>query len=160
MLEQIIAQPAWFWLSLGGLLLIAELLGAGGYLLWSGISAVIMACITWLIPELSWDWQGILFAIMIILSVLGWRKWLSIRNKSVPDEPNQKQHQLIGTKARLISATNNGYSRIRLADGSWRVYCSRELSANTEVEVIDVDGITLKIEPVCSAQHDGQPDDQ
>ncbi len=33
MLEQIIAQPAWFWLCLGGLLLIAELLGAGVYTL-------------------------------------------------------------------------------------------------------------------------------
>lgn len=160
MLEQIIAQPAWFWLCLGGLLLVAELLGAGGYLLWSGVAAVITAFITWLIPEMSWDWQGLLFAIMIILSVLGWRKWLSIRNKSIPDEPNKKQHQLIGTKARLISDTNNGYSRIRLADGSWRVYCSQQLSANTEVEVIDVDGITLTVKPVCSNQHDDQPDDQ
>lgn len=160
MLEQIIAQPTWFWFCLGGLLLIAELLGAGGYLLWSGIAAVIMALITWLISEMSWNWQGLLFAIMIILSVLGWRKWLSICNKTMPDEPNQKQHQLIGTKACLITDTNNGYSRIRLADGSWRIYCSQQLLANTEVEVIDIDGITLTVKPVWSNQHDDQPDDQ
>lgn len=78
----------------------------------------------------------------------------------MPDEPNQKQHQLIGTKARLISDTNNGYSRIRLAYGSWRVYCSQQLLANTEVEVIDVNGITLTVKPVWSNQHDDQPDDQ
>ena len=36
MIELISAQPAWFWLCLGGLLLIGELLGTGGYLLWSG----------------------------------------------------------------------------------------------------------------------------
>ncbi|CAA2931322.1 NfeD family protein [Arsenophonus endosymbiont of Bemisia tabaci] len=60
----------------------------------------------------------------------------------------------------LISDTNNGYSRIRLADGSWPVYCSQELLANTEVKVIDVDGITLTVKPVWSNQHDDQPDDQ
>ncbi|KAA1337056.1 NfeD family protein, partial [Escherichia coli] len=39
MIEQIAAQPAWFWLCFGGLLLIAELLGTGGYLLWTGTAA-------------------------------------------------------------------------------------------------------------------------
>ncbi len=42
MLKQIAANPYGFWLSLGGLLLVAEMLGAGGYLLWSGIAAVIV----------------------------------------------------------------------------------------------------------------------
>ncbi len=32
MIELISAQPAWFWLCLGGLLLIGELLGTAGYL--------------------------------------------------------------------------------------------------------------------------------
>lgn len=58
MLEQIAANPQWFWVSLGGLLLAAEMLGASGYLLWSGVSAVIVGVIIWLLPELSWEWQG------------------------------------------------------------------------------------------------------
>lgn len=36
MIELIVAHPHAFWLSLGGLLLAAEMLGGNGYLLWSG----------------------------------------------------------------------------------------------------------------------------
>ena len=40
MIEWISAQPALFWLCLGVLLLIAEMLGTAGYLLWSGMAAL------------------------------------------------------------------------------------------------------------------------
>ena len=36
MIDMIFAHPHLFWLSLGGLLLAAEMLGGSGYLLWNG----------------------------------------------------------------------------------------------------------------------------
>ncbi|MFD1090512.1 NfeD family protein [Providencia vermicola] len=147
MIELISAQPAWFWLCLGGLLLIAELLGTGGYLLWSGIAAVAVGLLTWALPFLSWEWQGILFAIFTLVSAVLWRKWLSGRKKSKADDVNQISHQLVGVKARLLTDTDEGFSRVRLADGSWRVYSDVPLLANTEVVVIAVDGITLQVKP-------------
>lgn len=53
MLVDIIAHPHWFWLTLGGLLLAAEMLGTSGYLLWSGLAAVIVGLIEWFVP-VSW----------------------------------------------------------------------------------------------------------
>lgn len=50
MLVDIIAHPHWFWLTLGGLLLAAEMLGTSGYLLWSGLAAVMVGIIEWFIP--------------------------------------------------------------------------------------------------------------
>ena len=47
MIAAIAAHPHVFWLSLGGLLLAAEMLGAGGYLLWSGIAALVTGLLTW-----------------------------------------------------------------------------------------------------------------
>lgn len=41
MIAMILVHPHIFWLSLGGLLLAAEMLGGNGYLLWSGVAAVI-----------------------------------------------------------------------------------------------------------------------
>ncbi|MDC9613545.1 NfeD family protein [Xenorhabdus khoisanae] len=149
MIEQIATQPAWFWLCFGGLLLIAELLGAGGYLLWTGTAAVIVALITWIFPNMGWELQGILFAVLTLLSVIAWRSWLRHRPRQASDKVlNQKNHQLIGLRTRLITDTENGLGRVKLADGSWRVHCDRELLANTEVEVIAVDGITLKVRPI------------
>lgn len=147
MIALISAQPAWFWLCLGGLLLIGELLGTAGYLLWTGIAAVLVGVIAWALPFIGWEWQGILFAIFTVVSAVLWRKWLSGRQKNKADNVNQISHQLIGVKGRLLSDTKEGFSRVRLADGSWRVYSDTPLSANTEVVVIAVDGITLQVKP-------------
>ncbi|WP_369310291.1 NfeD family protein [Providencia rettgeri] len=159
MIALISSQPAWFWLCLGGLLLIAELLGTGGYLLWSGIAAVTVGLLTWALPFLSWEWQGILFAIFTLVSAVLWRKWLSNRKKSKADDVNQISHQLIGFKARLLMDTEEGFSRVRLADGSWRVYSDTPLLANTEVVVVAVDGITLQVKPSADGSNHG-PDGQ
>lgn len=43
----IAANPQGFWLSLGGVLLAAEMLGASGYLLWSGVAALIVGVLVW-----------------------------------------------------------------------------------------------------------------
>ncbi|MEZ2681220.1 NfeD family protein [Providencia rettgeri] len=147
MIELISAQPAWFWLCLGGLLLIGELLGTAGYLLWSGIAAVLIGVIVWALPFIGWEWQGILFAIFTVVSAVLWRNWLRNKQKNKADNVNQISHQLIGVKGRLLSDTEEGFSRVRLADGSWRVYSDTPLSANTEVVVIAVDGITLQVKP-------------
>lgn len=57
MIAMILVHPHIFWLSLGGLLLAAEMLGGNGYLLWSGVAAVITGLTVWLLP-LGWEWQG------------------------------------------------------------------------------------------------------
>lgn len=145
MIEWISAQPALFWLCLGGLLLITEMLGTAGYLLWSGMAALCVSLITWILP-ISWPIQGILFAILTVISAVLWHLWLKRRKLSKEAENlNQKTHQLIGIHAVLLSDTENGFSRVKLADGSWRVYSNTPLLAGDKVTVTAIDGITLQV---------------
>ena len=60
----------WDWLALGTVLLILEVFGAGGYLLWAGIAGIIVGVLTFLIPELSWTLQLPLFGVLAILTAL------------------------------------------------------------------------------------------
>lgn len=147
MLEQIAAHPHWFWLSLGGLLLAAEMLGASGYLLWSGVAAVAVGAIVWLLPTISWEWQGVLFAILVMLVAYLWWYWLRQRPQETGGSTvlNQRNRQLIGTRATLSEPIRNGVGRINIGDSSWRAQAAQDLPAGTEVEVIAVDGATLVI---------------
>ncbi len=101
MLEQIAANPYGFWLSLGGMLLIAEMLGAGGYLLWSGIAAVIVGILVWLIP-FSWVFQGLLFSVLTVVTAFVWWYWLNKMSKPQQGRLNQRDQQMIGLRATLI----------------------------------------------------------
>lgn len=81
MIEWISAHPALFWLCLGGLLLIAEMLGTAGYLLWSGMAALCVSLLAWMLP-INWPIQGVLFAILTVISAVLWHLWLKRRKQS------------------------------------------------------------------------------
>jgi membrane protein implicated in regulation of membrane protease activity len=150
MMEMILAHPHIFWLSLGGLLLATEMLGGNGYLLWSGVAAVITGLVTWLLP-ISWEWQGVLFALLTLLAAWLWWRWMSNRVKRQrPGDShlNQRGQQLIGSRFVLENTLVNGRGHMRVGDSSWPVSAEEDLTAGTKVEVIAIEGITLRIRPL------------
>jgi membrane protein implicated in regulation of membrane protease activity len=74
MIEYLNHLSAWDWLALATALLILEVFGAGGYLLWSGLAAASLGVLAYAYPELPWQWQLCLFALLTSLSALLWRK--------------------------------------------------------------------------------------
>ncbi|WNN45429.1 MULTISPECIES: NfeD family protein [Winslowiella] len=147
MLAEMVAHPHWFWLTLGGLLLVAEMLGTSGYLLWSGISAVLVGLASWLVP-LPWAWQGVLFAVITMISAWLWYRWMQRREtQRQPNTLNQRGNQMIGRHLTLHTALVNGIGHIQTGDSSWRVQADSDLPAGCEVVVVAIEGITLRISP-------------
>ncbi|ELA3177145.1 TPA: NfeD family protein [Klebsiella aerogenes] len=147
MIALILAHPHIFWLTLGGLLLAAEMLGSNGYLLWSGVAGVVTGLLTWAIP-LSWEWQGTLFAVLTLLAAWLWSKWL--RKRMMQQRPadaqlNQRGQQLVGRRFTLDNALENGRGHVRVGDSSWPVIADEDLAAGCKVEVVAVEGITLRV---------------
>ncbi len=64
----------WDWLAFGTLLLILEVFGAGGYLLWSGVAAAVVGLFAHLTPGLHWSLQFILFAALSLATAIWWRR--------------------------------------------------------------------------------------
>lgn len=147
MLVGIIAHPHWFWLTLGGLLLAAEMLGTSGYLLWSGLAALIVGIIEWIVP-LSWTTQGSLFAVLTLVCVFLWYRWMRQREAHQPPTAlNERGRQMVGLQLTLESALHNRTGHVRIGDSSWRVEAEQDLPAGTPVVVVGIEGITLRIQP-------------
>jgi len=147
MIELIVAHPHAFWLSLGGLLLAAEMLGGNGYLLWSGIAAVITGLIIWILP-FGWASQGALFAVLTLAAAWLWWRWLNRQvkaQKPADARLNQRGLQIVGQRFTLDNALVNGRGHMRVGDSSWPVIADADLSAGTQVEVVAVEGITLRV---------------
>lgn len=147
MINELLANPWWLWLTLGGLLLAAEMLGTSGYLLWSGVAAVLVGLLVWLVP-LPWEWQGLSFAALTILAALWWYRWLKHRDQQHPPSMlNQRGQQMIGRQLTLDAGLVNGFGHVRIGDGNWRVQADEDLPAGTQITVVAVEGITLRIVP-------------
>ncbi|MXP49051.1 NfeD family protein [Pantoea sp. Eser] len=128
MLVDIIAHPHWFWLTLGG-----GNAGTSGYLLWSGLAAVMVGIIEWFIP-FSWTAQGSMFAVLTLVCVFLWYRWMRYREaRQVPNTLNQRGSQMIGLQLILESALQNRTGHVRIGDSSWRVQAEQDLPAGTPV---------------------------
>lgn len=148
MMTLLFSHPYAFWLSLGGLLLAAEMLGASGYLLWSGVAAVVTGLLVWLLP-LGWEWQGICFAVLTVLAALLWWRWLSHRAPSRASAAlNQRGQQLIGQRFELDAPLSNGHGHLRVGDSSWPVVANEDFAVGTKVEVVAIEGIRLRLRRV------------
>ncbi|MGP3590144.1 NfeD family protein [Vagococcus sp. WN89Y] len=150
MIALLLDHPHLVWLTLGGLLLAAEMLGGNGYLLWSGVAAVVTGLLAWVMP-FSLEWQGVLFALLTMLAAWLWWKWLNKRvrqQKPADASLNQRGQQLVGRRFQLDNALVNGRGHMRVGDSSWPVIADADLLAGTRVEVISVEGITLHIKAV------------
>ncbi len=147
MMQELFANPWPLWLALAGILLAAEMLGTSGYLLWSGVAALLVALLVWLVP-LPWEWQGVSFALLTVLAALWWTRWLKYRgsNDTTP-RVNQRSQEMVGKVLVLDSALVNGIGHVRIADGNWRVQADDDLPAGTRVTVIAIEGITLRVVP-------------
>lgn len=146
MMTLILSHPHVFWLCLGGLLLAAEMLGGNGFLLWSGVAAVATGLLAWLLP-LGWEWQGVSFALFMLIAVWLWWRWLSRRAQPRPDNAlNQRGQQLVGQRFTLTQALENGRGQINVGDSVWPVVASSDLPAGTVVEVVALDGIRLRVQ--------------
>ena len=138
----------WDWLALASVLLILEVFGAGGYLLWVGMAAACVGVLTYLFPELPWAWQFLAFALLSVLTAVFW--WQRQRSAASPsDQPglNSRGSELIGRHFVLHEAIIGGRGKIRAGDSLWLV-SGPELPAGSEVRVTGQDGVILRVEPL------------
>lgn len=153
MIEHVVAELGpWNWMLLGFVLLAAEILAPGVFLLWIGIAAILTGALSlqlWDLPVWSWQVQVLVFLALSLISAYVAKRLMDSRRNEETDQPllNRRREQLVGRTATLEEAIENGFGRIRLDDTLWRV-SGPELPAGTRVRVASVDAGTLRVEAV------------
>ncbi len=148
MLDYLQHLSYWDWLGLGTLLLILEVFGAGGYLLWVGIAAASVGVLTFIFPGLDWTWQFLLFGLFSVLSaVLWWRRQRDSLKTSDQPGLNQRGSELLGRQFSLHEPIIAGRGKIKAGDTLWLVI-GPDLPAGTTVRVIGQEGVLLKVEAI------------
>jgi inner membrane protein len=142
-------QPVfWHWLIAGILLIGAEALLPGTYLLWPGIAAFVTGMIAYMVPSLGWEIHAVIFAVLTVLAAVGGRRLYSRLKEPASTAPllNKRAAQLVGTVHTLDTPILDGYGRMRLGDATWKV-AGPDLPTGSRVRVVGADGIVLLVEP-------------
>ncbi|MGO4355465.1 NfeD family protein [Rhizobium sp. RAF36] len=149
MLARIVAELGpWSWWVIGLILLAAEMIVPGFFLVWIGLAALAVGVLSFLLWDAGfwvWEVQLILFAAFAVATTFVGRK-LTLRHDAT-DEPflNQRGASLVGRTATLAEPIREGRGRIRLDDTIWQVM-GPDLPVGTRVKVVASNGRDLTVE--------------
>ncbi|MEO6171881.1 MAG: NfeD family protein [Arenimonas sp.] len=135
------------WVCVGLLLIAAETMAPGIFLLWLGLAAMVMFFLVWLLPGMSVLIQVVLFVVFSFVSVGVYVQFF--RGRQAPsDKPllNRRGEQLVDQIFPLETAIVNGHGRIKIGDALWTVQ-GVDLPAKSLVRVVAVDSMVLRVIP-------------
>lgn len=140
-------EPGWIWAIAGILLLIAEIIAPGFFLVFIGAAAIATGLFT-LLFDLGLAPQLALFALYSVLAVMIGKRWYG----ELPqvDENlrlNEPGRRMIGKTVIVASDVDDHAGRVRVGDGEWNAR-GGPAAAGERVTVTGVDGNCLIVEPV------------
>ncbi len=136
----------WHWIVGAVVLAALETFMPGAVAIWFAASAAIVGLLMVALPTLPWQFQWVLFAVLGVVAMVWYRNYKKA-HPDVEERPtlNQRGQQYVGEVFTLVEAIDQGYGKIRVGDGVWKV-SGRDAAAGAAVRVIGVDGAVLKVE--------------
>jgi len=148
MIDVIRSLGAWSWIILGGILLAVELIAPGTFILWLGVSAILVGLISFVI-DWNWQEQGVGFAILAVASLVMWWRLIrpAKREEDASDQPflNRRAQGFVGREFTLEKPIVDGAGTVRMGDTIWRV-TGPDCAAGSRVRIARAEGATLFVE--------------
>ena len=137
----------WAWFLIAGVLLGLELVVTGVVFVWLAVAAVVVGIVRLVFPEISWEMQFVLFAVLSFVSVYLGKRLVARHPVESEDETlNRRGERHIGRTYVVADAISGGSGRVKVGDGVWAAE-GPDADAGSRVKVIAVEGTILKVEP-------------
>lgn len=140
-------EPHWWWLAVGVVLAMLEILVPGVFLIWIAFAAMLTALAT-LVFGLALPFQVGVFTLISIAAVLGGRRWYD-RHPVESSDPmlNERTQRLIGETVTVVTAIEHGEGRVRVGDSVWNAR-GPDAAAGARMRVTGADGTCLNVQPL------------
>ena len=140
-------DPGWLWLIGGVVLLIAEIIAPGFFLIFIGGAAIATGLFTLLfdlgqIPELA------LFALYALLAVMAGRRFYANKEELASEQRlNDPAGRLVGKVVTAVTSVDEHGGRVRVGDSEWSAR-GGPAAVGERVQITGVDGNCLTVAPV------------
>ncbi len=145
MMSWIASLGSWNWFILAALFLLLEVLAPGTFMLWLGLSAILVGAIS-LAVIWSWQTQVIAFAVFAVASIPAWR-YFARKVEKPADRPflNRRSEGYVGREFTLDKPIVGGVGTIHIDDTVWRVK-GPDCPAGSRVRIARAEGADLLVE--------------
>lgn len=137
-------EPGWLWAIAGIILLIAEVVAPGIFLVFIGAAAVATGLFT-LLFDLGLSAQLGLFAVYSLLFVLLFKRWYGEPAGTVSGVINEPSGRLVGRTVEVVSPIDDHGGRVRVGDSEWSAR-GGPAAPGDKVRVASVEGNCLIVE--------------
>ena len=139
-------DPAWLWLIGGVVLLIAEIIAPGFFLMFIGAAAVATGAAALFLP-IGIALQLALFAVLALVFVrVGGRRAYAMRYDHSSDPfLNDRASRMIDRVVVVVEPVDANGGRVRVGDSEWTAR-GGPAAVGDRVRIVDVDGNCLKVE--------------
>jgi membrane protein implicated in regulation of membrane protease activity len=141
----IVSLGHWNWFVAAAVLFLIEILAPGSFMLWLGLSAILVGAIS---IAIDWSWQAqlIVFAVFAVAFVPVWRHFARKVEEPV-DRPflNRRADGYVGRVFTLDKPIVDGVGTVRIDDTVWRV-SGPDCPAGSRVKIARADGADLLVE--------------
>jgi inner membrane protein len=138
-------DPGWMWLIGGVVLLIAEVIAPGFFLVFIGAAAMATGLFTVLF-DLGAAAQLALFALYAIVAVLVGRRFYANRTADSTDPLlNDRAGRLVGRVVTVVVDVDDHNGRVRVGDSDWSAR-GGPAAAGERVRITGIDGNCLTVE--------------
>jgi len=139
-------EPGWLWMIGGILLLIAEVIAPGFFLVFIGVAALATGAFTFLFG-MPLAFQLILFTIYALVAVMIGRKVYANQAADSSDPLlNDRAARMVGKSVTVIEAVDEHSGRVRVGDSEWSARGGPGRPGE-RVRITGVDGNCLLVEP-------------
>jgi membrane protein implicated in regulation of membrane protease activity len=140
-------DPGWLWLIGGVVLLIAEVIAPGFFLVFVGGAAIATGLFT-ILFGLGAAPQFAVFALYAVIAVMIGRRFYANRSIDSSDPLlNDRAARLVGKVVTVVAAVDEHVGRVRVGDGEWSAR-GGPAAPGERVRITGVDGNCLSVEPV------------
>jgi len=140
-------EPSWLWLIGGVVLLMAEVIAPGFFLIFIGAAAILTGLLT-LGLGLGVALQLAVFAVFAFIAVriLGRRFYASRYDYTADPHLNDRGARLLGKIVVVVQPVDSHGGRVRVGDSEWSAR-GGPAAPGDRVRIVDVEGNCLKVEP-------------
>ncbi len=141
----------WHWIIFGVVLVLSEIALTTFFILWFGLAAIVVGLLLLVTPDISLNWQILIWTILSVAMAILWFKYL--KPLSIDrTKAGLSREMIVGEIGQVLQAPKQDRrGRLRfpapvLGNDEWEIISTDTLAAGDRVQVRDVSGNTLIVE--------------